>query len=136
MEKYCIQLNEEGFCIGSSIFDQIMPGFIEVPEAIYPTDISHCGQKFDIINMRWLDEYADWYVPPIETKPEPSPQEKIISLLERQQQSELDKDEIMIDQLITAEEIKLALENTNKFSGGGYKLTCNPHQSSVWGCVA
>lgn len=50
---------------------------------------------------------------------EPSPQEKIITLLERQQQSELDKDEIMIDQLITAEEIKLALENTNKFSGGG-----------------
>lgn len=52
-------------------------------------------------------------------EPEPTPQEKIISLLERQQQSELDKDEIMIDQLITAEEIKLALENTNKFSGGG-----------------
>ncbi len=134
MNRAVLGLNKQGFCVEFTMLQNVPDGMIEIPVDLYPKSI---GQKFDPVNMCWLDEYADWYVPPVTVQPEPTPQDKILSLLEQQKRSGLDKDEIMIEQLTAAEEIKLALENRTNFRGGGrYRLTCNPHPSSVWGCAA
>lgn len=115
---YVLDLNKNGNCIGYRVIKEIEYGVIEVPKELYPTDQSYLGRKFDVENAQWLDEWDESlkvHLP----EPEPSPQEKIISFLEYQNQSNLDRDELQIDAAIKMEEIKLALENTNKFSGGG-----------------
>ena len=113
---YQIHLDKNNFCDGFTAMQELENGWIEIDQQLMPQT---AGQKFDMENMRWLDQYADWYVPPQKPEPVQTPQEKILSLLEHQQQSDLDRDELQIDAAIKMEEIKLSLENTNKFSGGG-----------------
>lgn len=95
---YQIQLNDNGYCIGFVLLPYLDEGFIEVPQNLYPTDISYSGRKFDVENMQWLDEYADWYTAP----PKPA--------LSEAEQRELDRDELLLDNVINDQQIILMLE--------------------------
>ena len=69
---------------------------MEVPYELYPETT---GQKFDSINMCWLDEYADWYEAPPKTA------------LSEAEQRELDRDELLLDSVISDQQILLLLES-------------------------
>lgn len=56
MNKYLIRLNEDSFCIGFTILDEVADGYIEVSSDIFP---QKCGQKFDVETMRWLEEFDE-----------------------------------------------------------------------------
>lgn len=96
MNRYVIQLDDQGYCINTSILQEVPEDYIEVPAALFPETI---GQKFDSVNMCWLDEYADWY----ETPPKPA--------LSEAEQRELDRDEMLLDNLISNQQILLLLES-------------------------
>lgn len=96
MNKSCIELDSENFCIGYIIVQEVPDGWIEVSSELYPETI---GQKFDPVNMCWLNEYADWYKAP--SKPE----------LSEAEQRELDRDELLLDNLISNQQIILLLES-------------------------
>lgn len=95
MNKSCIKLDNENFCTAYSVFKAAPVGWIEIPATLYPLT---AGQKFDMENMQWLDEYADWYMAP--TKPE----------LSEAEQRELDRDELLLDNVINDQQIILLLE--------------------------
>lgn len=84
--------------------------FVEVGEGIQE------GYIYDAATGQFSKPEPEEYIP---LEVQLTPQEKIINMLEQQQKSELDKDEIMIEQLTAAEEIKLALENRTNFRVGG-----------------
>ena len=95
---YQIHLNENGYCIEFVHLLELNEEFIEVPQNLYPTDFSYLGRKYDVENMCWLDEYADWYMAP--PKPE----------LSEAEQRELDRDELLLDNVINDQQIILLLE--------------------------
>lgn len=96
MNRYVIRLDNQGYCINTSILQEVPEDYIEIQSALYPETI---GQKFDPVNMCWLNEYADWYKAP--PKPE----------LSEAQQRELDRDELLLDNLISNQQIILLLES-------------------------
>lgn len=69
MNKFCILLDSDNFCTGNSVFQEVPAGWIEIKKALYPNTI---GQKFDPLNMCWLDEYAEWYRKPVQPTPKPT----------------------------------------------------------------
>ena len=96
MNKYVIQSDNENFCTGYTILQEVPDGWLEIPSVLYP---NHTGQKFDQVNMCWLDEYADWY----EAPPKPA--------LSEAEQHELDRDELLLDSVINDQQILLLLES-------------------------
>ena len=96
---YQLQLDEKGFCIGYVIAETKQDDCIEIDKKLYPMDSSYFGRKFDVENMQWLDEYADWYKAP----PKPA--------LSEAEQRELDRDEMLLDNLISNQQIILLLES-------------------------
>ena len=95
MNRYVIQLDKENFCIGRGILQEVPKDHIEVPYALYPETR---GQKFDSVNMQWVNEYADWYKTPPKAE------------LSESEQRELDRDELLLDNVINAQQIILLLE--------------------------
>ena len=96
MNKYIIELDDKNYCIGFTILQEVPDGWIEVSFELYPETI---GQKFDPVNMCWLNEYADWYKAP------PKP------VLSEAEQHELDRDELLLDSVISDQQILLLLES-------------------------
>lgn len=90
-----IHLDKDGYCDGFTVLQDLEENWVEIDPLIFPQTI---GQRFDVANMRWLDEYADWYVAP---PPEP---------VSEAEQRELDKEELLIDTLIGQQQIQLSLE--------------------------
>nr|DAJ77079.1 MAG TPA: hypothetical protein [Caudoviricetes sp.] len=96
MNRCVIRLNEQDFCVEYTVLQDVPEGWMEVPYELYPETT---GQKFDPVNMCWLNEYADWYKAP----PKPA--------LSEAEQRELDRDEMLLDNLISNQQIILLLES-------------------------
>ena len=57
LPNYFIKLNKNDICVEfTMLIDDTLEGFIKIPANLYP---SNTGQKFDVENMCWLDEYDE-----------------------------------------------------------------------------
>ena len=95
MNNFFIELDKDNFCIGFVQSYIPIDGWVKIPYELFPKTT---GQKFDIVNMQWVNEYADWNKTPPKAE------------LSESEQRELDRDELLLDNVINDQQIILLLE--------------------------